>query len=137
MSKIKIGFICVHNSCRSIMAEALCKHKYSDIFEVYSAGTMKNDQVNLDALKTLEKNYNITGEFNSKLVDTLPELDIVITMGCNVSCPMLKSKYRQDFELDDPTNKDEEIFNLTAKIIELKIDLLVADLKLNNIVINE
>ncbi|TLG75479.1 arsenate reductase ArsC [Culicoidibacter larvae] len=125
MKKIKIGFICVHNSCRSIMAEGIARKKYSDIFEVYSAGTEKNDTVNTQALNILANEYEIHDEFHSKLIDELPKLDIVITMGCNVECPFLPSKYREDFGIDDPSHQSDEIFKLTAKIIELKIDLLV------------
>lgn len=135
MEKIKIGFICVHNSCRSIMAEAIARHKYSDIFEVYSAGTDFNDKVNQQALTTLKTYYQINDEFKSKLIDTLPKLDIVITMGCNVNCPTLYSKYREDFGIDDPSHKEDEIFKLTAKIIELKIDLLVSKIKNKEIAI--
>lgn len=125
MSKLKIGFICVHNSCRSIMAEGICRDKYSDIFEVYSGGTEKRDHVNADAVRTLKREYNIEGDFNSQLVETLPKLDIVITMGCNVDCPYLECDYREDFGLDDPSHKSDDVFTLTSKIIELKIDLLV------------
>jgi arsenate reductase len=130
MKKMKIGFICVHNSCRSIMAEGICRDKYGDIFEVYSAGSEQRDHVNADALRCLDRKYNITGNFSSKLIDTLPPLDIVITMGCNVSCPTLECNYREDFGLDDPSGMDDMVFDLTAKIIELKIDMLVD--KINN-----
>lgn len=129
MKKYSIGFICVHNSCRSIMAEAIAKAKYGELFDVYSGGTDYNEHVNAQALETLEREYQITGNFHSKLIDTLPPLDIVITMGCNVSCPNLPSKYREDFGLDDPSRKSDEIFTLTAKIIELKIDLLVQKIR--------
>lgn len=129
MSKIKIGFICVHNSCRSIMAEAICQSKYGDMFEVYSGGTVENEHVNSDALSTLKNVYGIEGQFSSKLVETLPPLDVVITMGCNVHCPMLSSKYREDFGIDDPSHKSSEIFELTAKLIEAKIDILALKIK--------
>lgn len=129
MEKIKIGFICVHNSCRSIMAEGICREKYGEMFEVYSGGTAENEFVKEDALTTLSNVYGITGDFSSKLIDTLPELDIVITMGCNVSCPTLSSKYREDFGIDDPSHKSLEIFELSAKLIEAKIDLLVNKIK--------
>lgn len=129
MEKIKIGFICVHNSCRSIMAEGICRDKYGDIFEVYSGGTEENEFVKPDALTTLKNVYGIEGEFSSKLIDTLPPLDIVITMGCNVSCPTLASKYREDFGIDDPSHKSLEIFELSAKLIEAKIDLLATKIK--------
>ncbi|MGL4588726.1 MAG: low molecular weight phosphatase family protein [Mycoplasmatales bacterium] len=136
MKKLKIGFICVHNSCRSIMAEGICRKYYGDMFEVYSAGTVQKDQVNQDAVSLLKEEYQITDEFNSKLLETLPELDIVITMGCNVNCPYLPSKYREDFGLDDPTGKDEEVFKLTAKIIELKLELIVRKLNAGEISID-
>lgn len=129
MKKINIGFICVHNSCRSIMAEAICRDKYGDIFAVYSGGTEKGCSVKQDAVDTVERLYNIQGDFKSKHIDTLPKLDIVVTMGCNVNCPNLPAKYRTDFGLDDPSGKGQEIYDLTAKLIEQKIDNLV--LKIN------
>ncbi len=129
MEKIKIGFICVHNSCRSIMAEGICREKYGELFEVYSGGTEENSVVKQDALTTLKNVYDIEGEFSSKLIDTLPELDVVITMGCNVECPHLPSKYREDFGIDDPSHKSQEIFELSAKLIEAKIDLLALKIK--------
>lgn len=128
MKKIKIGFICVHNSCRSIMAEAICKNKYSDMFEVYSGGT-ELSVVKQDALDCLKRNYNIEGEFRSKLVDELPKLDILVTMGCNVNCPYHPADVRLDFGVGDPSGLDTTIFDLTAKLIEVKIDNLVLELK--------
>ena len=44
----KVAFICVHNSCRSQIAEALGKHLASDVFESYSAGTEIKHQINQD-----------------------------------------------------------------------------------------
>jgi arsenate reductase len=133
MKKLKIGFICVHNSCRSIMAEGICLDKYGDMFEVFSAGSEQRDHVNADALRCLERNYNVVGDFNSKLIETLPPLDVVITMGCNVSCPTLACTYREDFGLDDPSGMDDMVFDLTAKIIELKLDILVEKINSNKI----
>lgn len=133
MTKYKIGFICVHNSCRSIMAEGICRDKYGELFEVYSGGTEENNIVKQDALTTLKEVYGIRGEFSSKLIDTLPELDIVITMGCNVECPYLPSKYREDFGIDDPSHKSMEVFELSAKLIEAKIDLLALKIKIGEI----
>lgn len=135
MTKLKIGFICVHNSCRSILAEAITRQKYGDIVLVYSAGTAKKDQVNSDAISILKSEYLINENFEPKLISSLPELDIVITMGCNVECPFLEAKYRADFGIEDPTGKGKNTFKLTAKIIELKIDLLM--LRIENNLIEE
>jgi arsenate reductase len=67
--------------------------------------------------------YNVDMEESqsSKLIDTLPTIDIVITMGCNVDCPWLPSRHREDWGLDDPTGKPIEVFIETAKTIESKV----------------
>ena len=121
--KIKVAFICVHNSCRSQMAEALGTHFAEDVFESYSAGTETKPQINQDAVRIIKQLYNIdmAKEQYSKLLTDIPQVDIVITMGCNVECPYLPCKYREDWGLDDPTGKNDEEFIKTAKIIADKV----------------
>ncbi len=123
MSKLKVGFICVHNSCRSQMAEALGKSLASDTFISYSAGTETKPQINQDAVRIIKDLYDIdmNKDQTSKLLSDIPELDIVITMGCNVQCPTLPSRHREDWGLDDPSGKDDEEFIMTAKKIEEKV----------------
>lgn len=130
MRKIKVAFICVHNSCRSQMAEALGKHIASDVFESYSAGTETKPQMNQDAVRIMKKLYKIDMEQTqySKLISEIPEVDIVITMGCNVQCPFLPCRYREDWGLDDPSGKKEEDFIETAEKIEAKVTKLKADI---------
>lgn len=81
--KPKVAFICVHNSCRSQMAEALGKHLASDVFESYSAGTQLKDKINQDAVRLMKLKYGIDMEETqkSKLLEDIPSPDIVITMG--------------------------------------------------------
>lgn len=123
LKKLKVGFICVHNSCRSQMAEALAKHFASDVFEFFSAGTEKKDKINQDAVSVIKEKYNIDMEKEqySKLISEIPKLDIVITMGCNVECPSIECKHIEDWGLSDPSGKEREEFYKTAKIIEEKI----------------
>ena len=123
MNKPKVAFICVHNSCRSQMAEAISKVIATDVFDAYSAGTETKDKINQDAVALIKELYNVDMEETqkSKLIDDLPQIDIIITMGCNVECPYLPSKHREDWGLDDPTGKPKEVFIETAKIIESKI----------------
>ena len=118
--KPKVAFVCVHNSCRSQMAEALGKLFASDIFDSYSGGAEKKPKINQDAVKTINKLYgvNMNETQYSKLITELPEVDIVVKMGCNVVCPFLPSKHEEDWGLDDPTGKDEKEFIKTARIIE-------------------
>ena len=121
----------MHNSCRIQIAEALGKYLASDVFESYSAGTEIKSQINQDAVKYMKQQYGIDMEKNqySKLITDIPTPDIVITMGCNVSCPALPCRHREDWGLDDPTGKDETIFletirNIHSKILKLKQDIL-------------
>lgn len=130
-NKPKVAFICVHNSCRSQIAEALGKHFASDIFESYSAGTETKQQINQDAVRLIKKIYNIDMEQTqySKLITELPELDIIIKMGCNVICPFVDSKYEEDWGLNDPTGKSDEEFVVVIAEIEKKVKELALKVK--------
>lgn len=123
----KVAFICVHNSCRSQIAEALGKHLASDVFESYSAGTETKPRINQDAVRLMKAKYGIDMEREqySKLLSDIPPVDVVITMGCNVSCPFLPCKLREDWGLEDPTGKRDEFFleiinKIEQKVLELK-----------------
>ena len=123
---VKVAFICVHNSCRSQIAEALGKHLAGDVFECYSAGTELRPHINQDAVRLMKQLYNIDMEKTqySKLLSDIPEVDIVITMGCNVDCPNLPCKHREDWGLDDPSGKSDDEFMKTIETIERKMQEL-------------
>jgi arsenate reductase len=130
MSKKKIAFICVHNSCRSQIAEALGKHLASDVFESYSAGTETKPQINQDAVRLMKQLYGIDMEQTqySKTFDQIPTPDIAISMGCDVGCPYIGREFDDNWELQDPTGMDDEAFikvikQIEGKIVELKIGL--------------
>ena len=130
MAKPKVAFICVHNSCRSQIAEALGKYYASAVFESYSAGTETKPRINPDAVRLMKKLYGIDMEAaqRSKLLEEIPPVDVVITMGCNVSCPYLPSKKRDDWGLDDPTGKSDEVFLDIIRQIDANIKKLSKDL---------
>jgi len=121
--KPKVAFICVHNSCRSQMAEALGKLFAADVFESYSAGTETKPQINQDAVRIVKDLYNIdmNKTQSSKLLQDIPAVQIAIKMGCNVVCPYLPAKHVEDWGLDDPTGKSDEEFIKVAKTIEEKV----------------
>ena len=124
MDKPKVAFICVHNSCRSQIAEALGHHLAADVFESYSAGTELKDRINPDAVRLMKERYHIDMEAegqHSKLLEELPPLDGVVTMGCNVQCPFLPCQWREDWGLDDPTGQMEQVFTETIRRIEEKV----------------
>ena len=119
----KVAFICVHNSCRSQIAEALGKKLASDVFESYSAGTETKPRINQDAVRLMKQVHGIDMEATqySKLLSDIPEVDVVITMGCNVHCPHLPCHFREDWGLEDPSGKSDEAFLETAQCIKEKI----------------
>ncbi|WP_370642600.1 arsenate reductase ArsC [Tepidanaerobacter sp. GT38] len=121
--KPKVAFICVHNSCRSQMAEAIGRLFASDVFDSYSAGTEIKTQINQDAVRIVKKLYSIdmNKTQHPKLIGDMPDVDVVVTMGCNVSCPQLPVKHREDRGLDDPSGKSDEEFIRVAKAIEEKV----------------
>ena len=129
--KPKVAFICVHNSCRSQMAEALGRFYGSEIFESFSAGTEIKPMINQDAVRIIKNLYNIDMNLTqkSKLLSDIPKADIVIKMGCNVVCPYLPAKHIEDWGLDDPTGKCDDEFIKTAKLIEEKIKDLIKKIK--------
>ena len=135
MKKLKVAFICVHNSCRSQMAEALGKKYGIDVFESYSAGTETKPEINQDAVRIIKDLYDIdmNETQKSKLLSDIPPVDIVIKMGCNVVCPYLPAKHIEDWGLDDPTGKSDEEFIKVAKTIEMKVKELREKIKLKKI----
>ena len=123
MGKPKVAFVCVHNSCRSQIAEALGKKLAVDVFESYSAGTETKPQINRDAVRLMKQIHGIDMEETqySKLLSDIPEVDVVITMGCNVHCPFLPCSHREDWGLEDPSGKDDAAFLETICLIEEKV----------------
>lgn len=127
MTKPKVAFICVHNSCRSQIAEALGKALASDVFESYSAGTETRPEINQDAVRLMKALYGIDMEQTqySKLISDIPEPDIAISMGCNVGCPFIGRPFDDNWGLEDPTGKSDEEFKkvideIRVRIMELK-----------------
>ena len=123
MTKPKVAFICVHNSCRSQIAEALGKALASDVFESYSAGTETKPQINQDAVRLIKALYGIDMEQTqySKLISDIPEPDIAISMGCNVGCPFIGRPFDDNWELEDPTGKSDEEFKKVIDEIRVRI----------------
>ena len=132
MKKTKVAFVCVHNSCRSQIAEALTKKFAGDSIEVYSAGTELKDQINQDAVRLVKEIYAIDMEETQKpkLLDDIPEVDYLITMGCNVVCPTLPYTVKtDDWGLEDPSGKNDEEFIKTIKEIERKVHKLIEEVE--------
>ncbi len=129
---IKIAYVCVHNSCRSQIAEAITNKYCGKHVTVYSAGTMLKDRINQDAVRLMKDIYDIDMEETQrpKLLEDIPKVDYIITMGCNVTCPVLPYDYQlEDWGLDDPTGKNDDEFIKIINIIEDKVKTLLKKLE--------
>lgn len=125
-----VAFVCVHNSCRSQMAEALGRHLAADVFTSCSAGTETVPRINPDAVRLMKEIYGIDMKDQySKTLDKLPPVDVLITMGCNVRCPALPCQRWEDWGLEDPTGKSDEEFRKVIAVIEEKVLALRESLK--------
>ncbi len=121
--KKKIAFICVHNSCRSQIAEALGKHLAGDKYDFYSAGTETKPQINQDAVRLMKQLYGIDIEQTqySKTFDKIPSPDIAISMGCDVGCPYIGRDFDDNWGLSDPTGQSDEVFIKVIRQVERNI----------------
>ena len=119
----KVAFICVHNSCRSQIAEALGKHLRGNEFAFYSAGMETKPQINQDAVRLMKQLYGIDMEKTqySKLISDIPEPDIAISMGCDVGCPYIGRAFDDNWGLDDPTGQSDDAFLKVINEIHNKI----------------
>lgn len=128
--KPKVAFVCVHNACRSQMAEALGRLLAADVFESYSAGTETKPAINPDAVRLMKARYGVdmTATQHSKRLEELPPVDVVVTMGCNVQCPALPCTRREDWGLSDPTGQSDEVFLAVMDEIERRVRQLRAEL---------
>lgn len=128
--KKTVAFICVHNSCRSQMAEGWAKKLGSDVLEVYSAGTEEYPEVKPLAVEVMEEVGVDMSEHKPKLLTDIPrEVDILITMGCNVVCPFIPNAHTEDWGLDDPSGGPIEDYRVTRDLIKGKVEDLIDRVK--------
>lgn len=132
--KKKVAFVCVHNSCRSQMAEGWAKKLGSDVLEAYSAGTEKYPEVKPLAVQVMEEAGVDMSDHHPKLLSDIPaEVDILITMGCNVECPYVPCQHIEDWGLSDPSGGPIEDYRKTRDIIKEKVKDLIQRVKSNQI----
>ncbi|MDW7671522.1 MAG: arsenate reductase ArsC [Bacillota bacterium] len=128
--KKRVAFVCIHNSCRSQMAEAWAKHLGGDILEVYSAGTENYPEIKPGAVQVMEEvGIDMTDHYPKLLTDIPEEVDILITMGCGVTCPFWPNQHQEDWGLEDPSGGPIEGFRTTRDLIKMKVEELIQQIK--------
>lgn len=126
MSAPVVLFACIHNGGRSLAAKVLAQHYGQGRVAVRSAGSEPGDSLNPLVVQVLhERGLSTDGETPTLLTyDGLQEADVVVTMGCGETCPVLPGKAYEDWPLDDPKGQDLE----TVRRIVDEIDHRVQDL---------
>ncbi len=101
-------FLCVHNAGRSQMALGWFTHLAGDRAVAWSGGSEPGTEVNPSAIAAMaEVGIDIATEFPKPWTDEIVQAaDVVVTMGCGDSCPLLPGKRYEDWELEDPAGQD-------------------------------
>jgi arsenate reductase (thioredoxin) len=110
MTKMRVLFLCTHNSARSQMAEGLLRHLAGDSFEAHSAGT-EATHVRPLAIRAMEEvGVDISGQESKTLERYLEEpFDYVITVcdDANETCPFFPgAKNRLHWSFEDPSRAE-------------------------------
>ncbi|MGB3978548.1 MAG: arsenate reductase ArsC, partial [Tepidanaerobacteraceae bacterium] len=117
-------------SCRSQMAEGWAKKLGSEVLEAYSAGTENYPEVKPLAVQVMEEAGVDMSDHHPKLLSsTLAEVDILVTMGCNVECPYVPCRHREDWGIVDPSYGPIEDYRKTRDIIKEKVEDLIQRVK--------
>jgi arsenate reductase len=126
----EVLFVCVHNAGRSQMAAGLLKLRSAGRIHVRSAGSTPASEINPNAVAALEElGVDLSEEFPKPLTDEVVRAaDVVITMGCGDACPIYPGKRYEDWELDDPADKDLETVRRIRDEIDQRVQVLVGEL---------
>ena len=124
----RLLFVCVENSNRSQMAEALARIHGGEQVEAYSAGSRPSGRINPKAIESMKEiGYDLSGHA-SKSLSEIPdiEFDFVATMGCGDACPFVRAKQREDWNIPDPKEMPPEDFRAVRDLIETKVKAVLA-----------
>jgi arsenate reductase len=127
----KIVFVCVENARRSQMAQGFAEVLGKGKLEVYSAGSRPSSQVDPLVIEVMrEKGINLSGKHPKSLNDLPPvEMDFLVTMGCEETCPAVLAKKIIDWEIPDPKGKSIEVFREVRDLIEEKVRTLLKEIE--------
>lgn len=120
---LKVAFVCTHNSCRSQIAEAICRLFASGVFQCFSAGTMPGDRIDPTAARLILERFDVDilqTQYPKQLSD-IPPVDVVITMGCISGCPATPCVYHEDWGLSDPTGRTDQEYSEIIDVIEKRV----------------
>jgi protein-tyrosine-phosphatase len=126
----RVVFVCVENSNRSQIAEALARIYGGGRIEAFSAGSRPSGVINPKAIRAMQqRGYDLTSH-RSKGLSELPdvEFDAAVTMGCGDACPHLRSRRRLEWNIPDPRHMPAEEFSQVCELIDVQVRKLVGEL---------
>ena len=126
----KILFVCVQNASRSQIAQGFAEAFGKGRVEVYSAGSHPSSHINPLAIEVMkEKGIDLSGRRPKALNDLPPvEMDYLITMGCEETCPAVPTKEIIDWQIPDPKGKPIEFFRNVRELIKEKVRSLLEEI---------
>jgi protein-tyrosine-phosphatase len=126
----KVIFVCIENSNRSQMAEALARIHGGDKIEAFSAGSRPSGRINPKAIEAMKEIGCDLTTHSSKGLDQFngKTFDAAVTMGCGDECPLVQTKRRMDWQIPDPKNMPPEQFREVRDLIETKVKELLKTL---------
>ena len=130
MKKKRIAFVCVENARRSQMAEGFANAFGRGKLEVYSAGSGPSSQIDPLVIEVMkEKRIDLSGK-RPKGLNDLPsiQMDYLITMGCEETCPAVLAKKMIEWQIPDPKGKSVDVFREVRDLIKNKVKTLYEEI---------
>lgn len=127
--KPTVLFACIHNSGRSVAAQALARHYAGDAVQVRSAGSEPGAGVNPVVADVLaERGLPVGDHVPTRLdIDLVETADVVITMGCGETCPVFPGKRYEDWAVDDPAGRDLATVRRVVDDIAARVRTLLSE----------
>ncbi|OGP65661.1 MAG: hypothetical protein A2169_04805 [Deltaproteobacteria bacterium RBG_13_47_9] len=129
--KLKILFVCIENARRSQMAQGFAEAFGQRELEVYSAGSHPSSAIDPLVIEVMkEKGIDLSGNQPKGLNDLPPiEMDFLITMGCEETCPAVLARKIIEWQIPDPKGKPVNVFREVRDLIEDKVRSLLKEIK--------
>jgi len=127
----KILFVCVQNASRSQMAQGFAETFGKGRVEVYSAGSRPSSHINPLAIEVMkEEDIDLSGRRPKGLNDLPPvEMDYLVTMGCEETCPAVPAKKIIEWEIPDPKGKPIDEVRRIRDMLEVKVKMLLKEVE--------
>lgn len=130
---LNVLFVCIGNSCRSQMAEAFANKHGEERIRAWSAGSAPLGEITPKTYEVMrEKGMALEGYWSKSLRDVpIDEMDVVVGMGCEVSCPVPIGFKGQliEWSIPDPYGLGIKSFRDVRDLIEQQVKALIGRLE--------